>query len=223
MEITPTQHIQNIITYDTHLHESMGKTLTMNTKLPKEILDLEGMSSHKIRILLNNLCSNIHGLYLEIGSWRGSSTCAALCGNTATAVCIENWSEFESPRDECLANVEKYRGDNTVYFIEQDCWKVKTTDLPKCNIYLYDACHKRESHKMALTHYIDAMDDIFVYIVDDWDWKSVQDGTNDAIKELGLEILYKLEIHMKQDGSDYPESKDYLNWWNGICVFVFKH
>lgn len=208
--------------YIQQIEQSVTAAEQYSSKIDKGVFTIEGFTGQKTLHFYNNLLGMDDVRYLEIGSWRGSSTCAALCGNAATAVCIENWSEFESPRDECLANVEKYRGDNTVYFIEQDCWKVKTADLPKCNIYLYDACHKRESHKMALTHYIDAMDDIFVYIVDDWDWKSVQDGTNDAIKELGLETMYKLEIHMKQDGSDYPESKDYLNWWNGICVFVFK-
>ena len=54
-----------------------------------------------------------------------------------------------------------------------------------------------------------------IYLVDDWNWQKVRDGTNQAIKENKCEILYKKEIYTR---SNNPNN----DWHNGICIFVLK-
>ena len=42
--------------------------------------------------------------YLEIGTWKGSSICSAMCNNKITCVAIDNWSEFGGPKNIFLEN-----------------------------------------------------------------------------------------------------------------------
>jgi hypothetical protein len=59
-----------------------------------------------------------------------------MCGNKAKVVCIDNWSEFDGPKNAFLVNFNTYKGENDATFIEQDCFKVDISQLPKFNIYI---------------------------------------------------------------------------------------
>jgi len=91
-------------------------------KITNEIINIDGMSGTKTRHFYNNLLNTEDVRYLEIGTWKGSSVCSAMCGNKATVVCIDNWSEFGGPKAEFLINFEKFKGENNATFIENDCF-----------------------------------------------------------------------------------------------------
>jgi len=92
---------------------------------------------------------------------------------------------------------------------------------PKFNIYLYDGNHSYESQYKALTYYYDFLEDIFILIIDDWNWTStVEKGTRNAIKDLNLTILYEKEIKLTNDGSTTPLDIAKNTWWNGIYIAV---
>jgi hypothetical protein len=193
------------------------------SSISQDIINLEGMSGTKTRHFYNNVLKNISNpVYLEIGTWRGSTVCSAMYDNLATVVCIDNWSEFGGPFTDFLNNFNKFKGQNNAQFIESDCFKVDIQQLPKFNIYMYDGCHKEESHYNALIHYYDCLDDTFVFIVDDWNWEQVRNGTNNAIKTLNLEIVFVKEIRTSMDNSVPPQPMLSSEWWNGIGIFVLK-
>jgi hypothetical protein len=160
---------------------------------------------------------------LEIGTWKGSSVCSAMYGNSANVICIDNWAEFNGPKEEFLYNFKKYKGQNNAAFIEQDCFTVDVSKLPKFNIYLYDGDHKEICHYKALTHYIDCMDEKFIYVVDDWNWKCVRDGTLNAIRHLNLNVVFSFENKTTFDDT-HPMHGSPLQrlWHNGIGVFVLE-
>jgi hypothetical protein len=119
--------------------------------LPQEIVKMEGMTGTFTRNFYNQIVKNTPSpVYLEIGTWKGSSVCSAMYNNRATVVCIDNWSEFNGPKNEFLQNFEKYKGENNASFIEQDCFKVDISTLPKFNIYMYDGGHSEQDHFNAL-------------------------------------------------------------------------
>jgi len=182
------------------------------SKITPDILEMEGMSGKKTRHFYNNLLNMQDARYLEIGTWKGSSVCSAMCGNKAKVICIDNWSEFGGPKADFLVNFSKYKGLNDAHFIEQDCYKVDVSKLPKFNIYMYDGNHTAESHYNALLHYYNCLDDMFVFIVDDWNWKDVRDGTLASFKALNLQVLYYKEIFTQDQVKD--------TWWNGIYVAI---
>lgn len=192
------------------------------SKITNDIINMEGMSGTKTRHFYNNLLNTHDARYLEIGTWKGSSVCSAMYNNKATVVCIDNWSEFGGPKNEFLVNFEKFKGENNANFIENDCYKVDVSVLPKFNIYMYDGNHTNESHYKALLHYYNCLDDLFIFIVDDWNWSDVRDGTMNSIKKLNLKILYEKEIRLTWDNShtSQPQAKD--TWWNGIYVAILE-
>ena len=192
------------------------------SKITNDIMSLEGMSGTKTRHFYNNLLNTEDARYLEIGTWKGSSVCSAMFGNKATVVCIDNWSEFGGPKHVFLENFNKFKGNNDAKFIENDCYKVDVSVLPKFNIYMYDGNHTNESHYKALLHYYNCLDDIFIFIVDDWNWKDVRDGTYQSIKQLNLKILYEKDIRLTWDNSVTPEPQLSTNWWNGIYVAILQ-
>jgi hypothetical protein len=195
---------------------------TYTSKLTDELINMPGMSGKKTRHFYNNLLNNANLRYLEIGTWMGSTVCSAMCKNKATIVCIDNWSEFGGPKQEFLTYFDKYKGDNEAKFIESDCFKLDTSSLGKFNIYMYDGDHSRESHYKALTYYYYCLDDIFIFIVDDWNWQAVRDGTLNAINDLQLNILFSKQIRLTSDGSHTPELIARETWHNGIYVAVLQ-
>jgi hypothetical protein len=183
---------------------------------------MEGMTGTKTRHFYNNLLNKEDARYLEIGTWKGSSVCSAMCDNNAMVVCIDNWSEFGGPMNEFLVNFNKYKGTNNARFIEQDCFKVDTDLLPKINIYLYDGEHSHNSHFKALVHYYKCLDDVFIFIVDDWNWKQVRDGTMHSLELLDLKVLYSKEIRLTNDDSHTETELAKKTWHNGIYVAILK-
>ena len=145
-----------------------------------------------------------------------------MCGNKATIVCIDNWSEFGGPKSEFLNNFYKFKGDNNATFIEDDCFKVDVLTLPKFNIYMYDGNHTNDSHYKALLHYYNCLDDLFIFIVDDWNWIDVRDGTMNSIRKLKLKILYEKEIRLTFDNSHTQQPLASETWHNGIYVAILK-
>jgi hypothetical protein len=209
-------------TYKTVVETAFQNAENNISKITNDIINMEGMSGIKTRHFYNNLLNTENARYLEIGTWKGSSVCSAMCGNKATVVCIDNWSQFGGPKDEFLVNFEKFKGENDATFIENDCYKVDVSLLPKFNIYMYDGDHTNESHYNALLHYYNCLDDVFIFIVDDWNWEKVRNGTTKSIQKLNLKILYEKEIRLTWDDSHTPQPQASQTWHNGIYVAILQ-
>jgi len=208
--------------YQSHIKSAFKNAENNISKITSDIIGMEGMTGTKTRHFYNNLLNIEDARYLEIGTWKGSSVCSAMCGNKAKVICIDNWSEFGGPKDEFLTNFEKFKGENEASFIESDCYKVDVSTLPKFNIYMYDGNHTNDSHYKALMHYYDCLDDLFIFIVDDWNWQDVRDGTVNSIEKLNLKVLYEKEIRLTWDNSHSPHPLAGNTWWNGIYVAILQ-
>ena len=200
------------------IDESLKNANNYVSNITRDIILMEGMSGTKTRHFYNNLLKYEDVRYLEIGTWKGSSVCSAMCNNNATIVCIDNWSEFGGPKNEFLNNFNKYRGKNNAIFYEHNCFTLDISQLPKFNIYMYDGEHTKESQYKALTHYYDCLDEIFIFIVDDWNCQCVRDGTNEAIKFLNLKVMYEIEIK----NNNNVQTAEKKTWWNGIYISILQ-
>ena len=208
--------------YKILVENAFEKAEKYESKINDEIIGMEGMTGTKTRHFYNHLLDIEGARYLEIGTWKGSSVCSAMYGNKADVICIDNFSEFDGPRQEFLESFEKFKGENKARFIEQDCFTVDVSQIPKRNIYMYDGNHSYENHHKALLHYYDCLDDVFIYIVDDWNWVDVRYGTKHAIRDLNLIVLYEKEIRLTQDETHTPQPLASETWWNGIYVAILK-
>lgn len=226
---------QNI--YSKNLKFSLFEALAMNTKISDEIKFMSGMSGKKYRYLINNLISlTSNARYLEIGCWAGSTVCSALYGNQAKAVCIDNWLKFDTEekvrkafntkdqKKEFEINTKKIITDKIDFkFIESDFRKVNYKQLGKFNVYCYDALHHEKDQYDGIVIAQPALDDIFVLIIDDWNWTEVRQGTLKAINDLRIKIISKIEIRTMQD-NNMPKLflGQYSDWHNGYFIAVCK-
>jgi hypothetical protein len=186
-----------------------------NIKLTQKALSIEGMSSKKVRNLLNKCVSYPNSKYLEIGVWNGSTLYSALCGNNPEyVVAIDNFSEFNGQKQKFLDNMLDI---NVPFeFIDQDCFNVdKSQFKDKFNVYFYDGKHQDIDQEMALTYYYDVMEDTFIYICDDYNWPYVQSGTKSGIEKCNLKILEQQTLLCDKCG-------DTDSWWNGIWIALLQ-
>jgi len=189
------------------------------SSLSQEALAVEGMSSHKVRHLLNNLCAFPEINYLEIGVWQGSTWIASLYNNSSTinaAVAIDNWSEFGGPKEEFLKNCNTFLKSSSYKIIENDCFQLDLSEFTfPINLYFYDGNHTELSQEKAFTYYDPIFDDLLIAVVDDWNFAGVSEGTRRAFSSLNYEILFEVILP-----SFCINDKD--NWWNGLYVSVIR-
>ena len=118
------------------------------SKLPNWILEMDGMSGRKYRHFINNIIDSLEDpRYLEIGCWKGSTSCSAIFGNEVKSYCIDNWSEFGGPKNVFCENVQKCAdecNDIEIIFEEADFRKINYTEIGKYNVYLFDGPHEEE-------------------------------------------------------------------------------
>lgn len=188
-----------------------------DSRLPPEVLSIEGYSGNKYKQFMNRLLAKdiIHN-YLEIGVWKGSTAVASLYGNTDKLKywVIDNWCQFGGPRTEFVTNCLTHLKTQPK-LIDEDCFGFDPLKrgINNVDVYFYDGEHEEVDQYKALTHYYAAMNDSFVFVVDDWSWPKPKAGTYKAIADLNLKIEKKIEF----DGET-----GYANWWNGCGIFVLS-
>ncbi len=170
-----------------------------------------GLGSPKVWHLLNNLGAQSK-VYLEIGSFMGASLMATLEGNDhLTAYTCDDFRLKPTIRNHFFQNTKHY----VFKFFEQDCFTIDRSQILPVDLYFFDGEHTYEAQYKALTYFIDCMDDECTFIVDDWTMKPVQEGTWDAINDLGLIVK---ECTIVGEG----KIKDRDGWWSGLGIFKLK-
>jgi hypothetical protein len=203
--------------------------INLETQEGKELIEYEGYTGTRTRHFYNNICCSdkLTGIkYLEIGTWNGSSSISAIYGNKLTALFIDNWCQFGGDPEIFKNNLFKYGNDDSSYYLlEQDCWKVNLDELDvgPFNIYLFDGDHAELDHFESLRYYYPVLEDIFIFMVDDWNWPNVRDGTMRAIDQLNLHVLFRHEEFVSEDELEkMPEHIGKKTWWNGIGIFILS-
>lgn len=207
------------------VRDSLQQAYCGDPSISKDLEKLEGMSSRRFRFFLNLLPKKIDKpRYLEVGLWKGSTFCSAIWNNASlTAAGVDNWSLFGGPKEACLENVKKFsEGNPKISVIDSDFKKVTYTKLQGSpfNIYFYDGGHSYEEQRDCLKIVDAALDNKFLFIVDDYNWKEVREGTKDALK--GYNVLYQFEVRTTMDDSHSSQSNTYSNHHNGLFVAVLQ-
>lgn len=193
------------------------------SKCSEDILKMDGMTGKRTRHLYNNLLNMPDARYLEVGVYTGSSLCSFIYKNDVKyAYAIDNWTQFGGPKTLFLEYLQKFKGETPVTFIESDFEKVDYSKLPKFNVYLFDGGHEFKDHVNALTIPRDCLDDIFIYIVDDWNWITVRNATFSAIQTCNYKILHGVELKTTPDDSHPAGELCTEYYWNGVCVFLLQ-
>jgi len=229
---TPDQETSIIFTGDwdsdlaAKLQNAWFSSMAMEFKIPDWIRYMDGASGKKYRYFINNLLGSLDNVnYLEIGTWAGSTACSALYGNKARAVCVDNWKEFGGPKDLFFSNIDKIKSSDLDFsFIEDNFQNIDYSNIGKFNVYMYDGGHDYQEQYDALKLTQSALEDTFVFIVDDWNWERVRNGTFDAIHDLNLTVENSIEIRtMQQEVWWAPDIiGPASDWHNGYFISILK-
>lgn len=190
-----------------------------NSKLNDTMLQLEGLSSAKVRHLLNNLCARQGTRYLEIGVWKGANFISALYGNeqeTIEAIAVDKWSAPKwTVKNEFEALARQHLKNNYFRLYDGDYLNIAPVSAFKklINLCFFDGDHNIESQCKAFKHFNIIMDNVFVAVVDDWNYEDVQIATKQAFRELGYHVLYERILNSERQN-------DIDGWWNGLYVAV---
>ena len=204
---------------------SFKRAMALDHKLHPAVAGMQGMSGRKYRYLINNLIeATKDARYLEVGSWAGSTACAAIHGNRLAATCIDNWAEFGGPKETFLNNVNVVKNDNVDFtFIENDFRKVDFSRIGKFNVYLFDGPHEERDQYDGLVMGQGALDDLYTLIVDDWNWPAVRKGTFRALEDMQASVTCSIEIRTTQtDTHPKLEAFEKSEWHNGYFLAVCR-
>lgn len=201
----------------------------MISPLPSEQYQVPALTSLRIRHLLNSI-GKLGTKYLEVGVHKGGTFTASVAGsdNLKEIVAIDSFESDENDYEKTVNQYGKARPEfeewakkfvpssSKFELVVSDSFQVDLKKLPKqIDIYLYDGDHSKLSQEMALTYYKDVLADEFIFMVDDFDWGEVEEGTRSGIEKARLEIVY--EKHLRSKGSHDNDS-----WWNGFYVALLK-
>lgn len=213
--------------YKNILLDSLNHVIKYDTeKIPAEfnsLLRIDGMSGGYYRLLINNVVKKLgnDARYLEVGSFKGSTACAAMYNNKCKVLCIDNWSEFGGPKEEFNANISIHKNNNVqLNLIERDFRKVDYSSIGKYNVYLFDGPHSHMDHYDGIIYAQPALDESHILVVDDWNWEKVSTGTLESLNKIKSVVQESLIIKTSEIG-DHPKSAGkHSKWHNGYYIAV---
>ena len=172
--------------------------------------DVPGLAKANNLALLNVAarCLDEGELYLEVGTFRGTSLISAMLGNEGEFVALDNWSMAEGSREQLDANLERYSLAATI--LEGDAFETLRGGVPSpVGVYYYDNGHEYEQQLEGLRLAEQYLASPALVIVDDTDWERVERAVDDYLAEQP----HATEI-FRADGKDrgHPE------WWEGMRV-----
>lgn len=218
------QKQQLIDSYILRVENAINCANNKKTKLTEQQFSIPGMSSDKIRILLNELVYP-SSKYLEVGVWAGSTFVSALYkNNPIKAIAIDNFCQSGFTEEAYITADAKTTFlqnlvDNDIQnftFLNTDCFNLKPEEksiIDGINVYLYDGGHAADEQEKALTYFYDNLSDVFIFIVDDWNDEATKVGTRSAYQKTNT-IVHK--------EWQFPTNfnRDIDSWWNGYYVAV---
>lgn len=207
--------------------ESINSSACAVSNFDESTFDISGLSSNRVRHLLNSLCSNEGIKYLEIGSYLGSTFCAAIEGNQLEAYAVDNWAtdnlqpaenETEIERasyQDFKENAKRYKGDSKVRIINADCKNLVPEDLnSKVNLVFYDGDHSYDGQLESLQTIKDLVEDTFILILDDANFAGVVESAEQFVRQNNFSILFEQKL-LNAIESDRM-------WWNGLYILVLQ-
>lgn len=195
------------------------------TDLPNWVFHIQGMSGRRYRNFINILIRNIPSpVYLEVGSWVGSTACSVIANNPhAVATCIDNSSKFGGPKeifDENLSRAMRTNG-GVAKLIEADFRSVDFSKIgPKANVFFFDGPHTELDQFDGIMMALPALQETFVLVVNDFNWEQVRAGTWRALTELKLKVLCNITVRSNSHGDATHLSFAKFSWHNGYFLAV---
>ena len=180
------------------------------------------MSGRKFRLFLNGLVKTVEDArYLETGVFQGATFCSAIRNNRVDATAIDNWSEYGGPANAFYRHLAEYWDrSSSVTVLNQDFRRVDYAHIGTFNIHLFDGPHQYQDQYDGARIVHDALDEVAIFIVDDWNWEQVRRGTYRGLADAGVRVDYSIEVRTTLDDSFPPVHSTRSDWHNGVFMGV---
>jgi hypothetical protein len=199
---------------------------TTDLRDARHLVDVEGMSSPKVCVLLNQLVARMDPgeHYLEIGTWKGRTLLSAAHDNPGR-ICFacdkfRMWGRHTGwghrARRTLLDNVERHRGRGAeIRFFDMPARRLFERRLvPRpIGVYFYDGGHSHDDTREGLRCVGPLLAERSVIVVDDWNDPGVRRGAFAGVADAGLDVLWHRHLH-----GDHDET----GFWNGVGVFFVQ-
>lgn len=215
--------------YKNHIESCIEYANLLVSKLPMEILNIQGMSSYKVRHLLNNICRIPNCNYVEVGTYEGSTFCSSIYQNNINATCIDVWHREQGSlsKSKFFDNISKLilkndQMQSTYKIIDKDYFSLDLSEISNhgtIDIFFYDGPHSKEDTEKAIIKFWPLLKDTSILIIDDWDDIDVHAGGI-----LALDIFKKDIIQTWQLPGDPNRAFNHHSqwWWNGILICLIN-
>lgn len=208
-----------------HIEESIKFGELEVSKLTHDVITLEGLTSSKVKMFLNNLCNLDGSTYLELGVYKGATFCCAMYQNNIKGIAIDGWKnnlqpntstiigiDKENPQEIFLQNIKAFCSKQDV-----DTYKASFQDfnfniIPTPNIIYYDGEVSELEILTSLSNLFKSIQGTFILVVDDWNW------TNKHVKT--FLNLSQINIHYQKEL--FTSIEDPNDFWNGLGVFLLE-
>lgn len=183
-----------------NLERSAALAEVFASNLSEDFLNMDGMTTEKVRHYLNNACSSVKFSsgtknYFEVGCASGSTY---ISSNFKTSLDSSHVCDIftekkcgSTGKDDFINNCQKYLGKDPENLIDQDCFSLDLDRFPeKINMYLFDGPHEVEDHERSLTYFEEIFDDTVVVFIDDWNDDRVQLGTMLGLSKIGYDVVF---------------------------------
>lgn len=198
------------------------------------VMDQYSLSSKKFKILLNNLCTLENSAFLEVGSFRGATICAAAYGNKLLAAyAVDNFSydplslytdeqgQISNTNPQGWPNIKIGFADivnkldlNKTVKLHAGDWN-KTPDgwiKHKISIFHIDI---RDDVGEILKFYDKYLDDSFILVVANY-------NETDIIEQIGQWVENSKYLVAKKITKFSSSNADSDGWWNGLGIYVIN-
>lgn len=159
--------------------------------------NVEGMCNEQTLTMLNMAvtdCLEEGETYLEIGTWKGRTTVAALDGNNAQAIVIDpltcDDSDVVFP-----SNMKKYNLTDRIDHFKISWQEYISENSPKnIGVFFYDGDHGEHKSYEGLNSFLPFVSNEAILIVDDTKMGSVSDDIDRWIKENKDNIYFHYDV-----------------------------
>jgi len=209
------------------IKEAIEKADNLQSKMDEVAWSVPALSSLRIRHLMNNLGA-ISTMYFESGVHVSGLFSSVIRNNPniISATANDNWASDSTSEikyyDQFVGNTLKcIHEDTKLLVLIKDTFETDPSWVSgPIDLYLFDADHSYESQRKAVTHFMPAMADEFIFCVDDWQYGDVKRGTIDGLLNSGCEILFQQELLNTEPYTEDQHRND--EWWRGFYLALLK-
>ncbi len=185
--------------------------------------EIDGFTTPAVLALLNLAASKLDEgeAYLEVGTFKGRSLCAAVQGvEDHHFYAVENLLEFgmlgAEARAELMSNLDRWTDRERLTFLEGDSFDLlarKDLFAHPLGVYFYDGAHTRLTHYLAPGVAEPLLADEALVLIDDASWPIVRDETLRYVRRhAGWEVLTELRAAHENDP----------RWANGLMILRYR-